>query len=456
MTVLAVFFYFRSKHLLGMYMDSSKREDETAGFLKLFSKTLKSIDEVEESMNAIAKYAADLVGSNSLCIFIEEKGFLKACGIYGAFPPMHKSQDYILTKPRYILESLRREKIRIGDGIIGETALKRVPLFVPDASSDQRFSAIDSNVPIESFMAVPLILDGKLFGVICAVNDRIDGKLFSHEQFNSFKAMSDRVIFAYSIVNSYSDLSKQQRISQEIEFAKQLQASLLPKDFPENDKFVIKAFNRAAKEVGGDFYDFVQMDGDRLLVVVGDACGKGIPACMLMAMTRSFIRADLGRFQTINTLMKDLNTALYKDTGDERFVTVACVLIDIKNNTVEYARAGHTEFLIHVPEHKVRMLYPDGVASGLMPSDIAGEYDSISFILQKGMTLLMFTDGITEALNEKDEEFGIDRLIEVFNEACSKSLSPEEINDMILRSVDLFTEGRQQVDDQTLVVIRNN
>ncbi len=451
-----IYLHFRMGFLSKKYDEVLHKNTEIGNFLKIFSKNLKTVEEIEDSMNLTARYVSDLVGASSLCIFIEENGFLKACGISGAFPPMHKSPEFVLTKPRYILESLRREKIKIGDGIIGETALKREPILLENASEDPRIIAVDSVVAIDTFMSAPLVTEGKLIGVICAVNNRKDGEPFSLEQFNTFKFIADQVVLGYNIVNVYSNLSKQQRISQELEFAKQLQASLLPAKFPEDENYIIHAFNRSAKEVGGDFYDFVEIDKNRLLVVVADACGKGIPACMLMAMTRSFIRANVEKFGTLRFLMQDLNNALFRDTGDERFVTVACCLIDRRNDTVEYVRAGHTELLVHVPDHSVRRIYPNGVASGLMPSEIAGEYDSISFTFVPGMYLLFFTDGITEAINEKEQEFGIDKLCEAFGESCDGNLMPHEIIDKILSKVDEFAPDEQQFDDQTLVVIKRN
>ena len=426
-------------------------------FFNIFSKNLKTVEEIDDSMNNTAKYVSEFVGAVSVCIFVlEDNRFLKAAGIYGAFPPLHKSPEYILTKPRYILESLRREKILVGEGIIGKIAESREPLFIQKGSKDPRILAIDSIVQIESFMAVPMLRENKVAGVVCAVNNRRDGEPFSPEQFSSFKLMADQVGLAYGFISVYANLSRQQRINQEIEFTKQLQAAMLPKGFPEKSTLSVQAFYRSAKEVGGDFYDFVEIDNNRMLIVIGDACGKGIPACLLMAITTSFIRANAQRFATLNELMIELNDNLFRDTSEEKFVTVACCLIDYSQNIVEYARAGHTELLVKSREHKTRTVFPEGAALGLMPSNLAGGFDTLSFIFQPGMTLLLFTDGITESVNEADKEFGIERLVEVFNNACTEELPSHEIIERILRNVDDFTESKQQADDQTLLVIKHS
>ena len=459
-TAVGCIFYLRYMNFIlrRTLDDTLHKKAEIGNFLSIFSKNLKSVEEIEDSMNMTARYVADLVGASSLCIFtLEEDGFLKAAGIAGAFPPLHKSTEYILTKPRFILESLRREKIKIGDGIIGEIAQSRESLLIEDASTDSRIVATGSVIPIETLMAVPMVKEGKLIGVVCAVNSREDGKCFTPEQFSTLKFMAVQVELAYNIVQVYSTLSQQQRISQELEFAKQLQSSLLPKEFPEWGPFAVHAFSKSAKEVSGDFYDFVEIDKDRLLVVIGDACGKGIPACLLMFMARSFIRANIERFTTLPDMMKELNNNLYRDTSAERFITIACCVLNKKDNTVEYARAGHTELLICVPshKHKLRKFYTQGTALGLMPGDMVEEFDSISFAFFKDMSILLFTDGINEALNKKDEEFGIERLKDNFMASCEGRSSPQETIEKVLRSVDMFVEETPQSDDQTLVVIKH-
>ena len=120
-----------------------------------------------------------------------------------------------------------------------------------------------------------------------------------------------------------------------------MQRSLLPKTFPVWGNFSVQAFTRASKEVSGDFYDFVQIDDDRLLVVIGDACGKGIPACMIMFMTRSFIRSNIDRFTSLKDLLLELNENLYRDT--EMSVILPGVLsAEQAGHDAGYARGGHT------------------------------------------------------------------------------------------------------------------
>ena len=444
-----------TNHLLRAKLnDALHKKTEISNFLSLFAQNLRSVEEIDNSMNMTARYVADLIEAQSICIFELDNGFLRAVGISGAFPPLHKSSEYVLTKPRYILESLRRDRIKVGDGLIGEIAANREMLCLEDASKDSRIAGRDTVVPIHTLMAVPLIQEGNVTGVICAVNNRRNERPFSAEQFSRFKFIASQVVLAQNIVQVYSSLSEQQRINQELEFARQLQASLLPERFPPWDQFVVHSFTRSSKEVNGDFYDFVEIDDDRLLIVVGDACGKGVPACMIMAMARSFIRSHISHFTTLEALLCDLNANLYRDTAEGRFITLACCLLDRREGSVEYARAGHTELIIHVRKH-IRSMYPEGAALGLLPSDISS-FETVSFEFTPDMSLLLFTDGIIEATNSKMEEFGTERLRQRFNECCGQYEHPEEVVQKILESVDEYTEGQQQADDQTMVLLRHS
>ena len=408
-------------------------------------------------MNVTARYVGDLVEAQSICVFALEGDSLRAIGVFGAFPPLsnRRAADYILTKPKYVLETLKRDRFKLGEGFIGEVAQNREDVYLTDPSTDPRIADLaNSVVPIHTLMAVPLVNEGKVTGVICAVNSKRMDTPFTTEQFGRFKFIASQVVLAQNIIQVYSNLSEQQRINQELSFARNLQLSMMPKKFPMWGRFVIHAFTRASKEVSGDFYDFVQIDDNRLLVVIGDACGKGIPACMIMAMTRSFIRSNINHFVSLKELLRELNNNLYRDTVDERYITLGCCLINKKESTVEYARAGHTPLLLYLREH-IRSINPEGSGLGLLPSDLA-DFDTLCTEITPHTTMLMFTDGINETTNEQDEFYGIPRLTEIYKQSCARGDSLEDTIKTIMGSVDKFSEvHKEQEDDQTMVLIKH-
>ena len=175
---------------------------------------------------------------------------------------------------------------------------------------------------------------------------------------------------------------------------------------------------------------------------------------MIMSMTRSFIRSNIGHFTSLKDLLRELNENLYRDTVDERYITLGCCLINKKESTVEYARAGHTPLLLYLREH-TRSINPDGAALGLLPGELS-EFDTICTEITTQTTMLMFTDGINETTNEQDEFYGIPRLTEIYKESCARGDSLEGTIDTIMKSVDKFSEvHKEQEDDQTMVLIKH-
>ena len=297
---------------------------------------------------------------------------------------------------------------------------------------------------------MPMLRNQRLTGVICAVNSRV-GVSFSEEQYEQMRFISTQVVVTQELFRVYAEVSRQQRIHQELEFARQLQSSLLPESVPAWDQFAVHAFTRSAKEVNGDFYDFVEIDDNRLLIVMGDACGKGVPACMLTSMTRSFIRSIADHFADLPSFLQEVNKNLYRDSDAERFVTLACCLLDRRHSIIEYARSGHTDLLSFVRGH-IRRLSPDGTALGILPNEFA-TFDSVCFEFQTGMSLLLFSDGISEALNADGEEYGTERLQEVFKQSRLDNDTPQKTLNRILKSVGDFSV--EQIDDQTMILIQH-
>jgi len=448
-------FYYRKRHvsITNKLEDSYHRNRQMNDFMKFFSDTLSSTDKLDEVYSSIAKRIADITDAKGICIYeLQEDNFLIPVGYTESFPPLQRSSKFILSKPRYATDSLKYEKIRLGEGIIGETAQNKSGILLHDAYNDSRLKAANTIMPIHTLMVNPMKIGEEVTGVICAINNK-SNKPFSINQFDFLESMTKLIVLIHNILKVYKNLATQQRFAQELEFTRLLQKSLLPREFPEWKPFVIHAFTRSAKEVGGDFYDFVEIDNDRLLVVIGDASGKGVPACMVMAMARSFLRANIERFTTLSSLMEELNKNLYRDTNEGRFITLSCCLLDKKENTVEFARAGHTELLLYSNKNYLRQFSPHGTALGLLPKEFAGSYDTFAFTFKQDFSIMLFSDGITESMNSLGEEFGIDKLTDIFLESSKRKNTPNKCTNKVFRTVDEFTEGEGQSDDQTLIII---
>ncbi|MBR4076363.1 MAG: GAF domain-containing protein, partial [Lentisphaeria bacterium] len=205
---------------------------EIANFLNLFSRNIQKMDNAENWMNVTARYVADLVEAQSVCIFVldPETNRLKASGIVGAFPSLCPVAATDGGKPKYTLEAIRREMITVGDekNIAGMVAATMNPVFI-DVPNDPRIAGLEAVDPITTLMAVPMIYEGKCTGVICAVeNRRSPDNPFETDQFNRMKFIAGQIVLAQNILAAYSNLGKQQRLNQELDFARSLQSRFCP------------------------------------------------------------------------------------------------------------------------------------------------------------------------------------------------------------------------------------
>ncbi|MGE4564872.1 MAG: SpoIIE family protein phosphatase [Victivallaceae bacterium] len=404
------------------------------------------------AMHVAARYLAEQCFADSAAIYELVDDRLIAVGMHGPYPLIHSGNRILLSRKDQLFDTLRRERITLGNGFIGEIARASYPELIPNGSMDPRFDEYPDTNVCGSVMAMGLSSNGTVVGACCVFGNRLhSGVAFNDEQFANFQLLAPQMAMALDLVHSYGEISRRERIDQELEFARQLQFSLLPAAFPDWDQFAVTAFTRSAKEVNGDFYDFVQIDENRLMVVLGDAAGKGVPACMLSAMTRSMIRALASNFVTLEDFLRELNSKMLRDTDADRFITLGCCLLDRKNSILEFGRAGHTELVTFVRDH-IRTIMPQGSALGMMPDDLA-EFDTFSTAFEPGMALLLFSDGLTEAIDADGKEFGLPRLEELFRQGCRSGESARGIINLILEEVGSYEA--EQSDDQTIVLIQH-
>ncbi len=453
LTFLLRVYHTRMEEVKARLRNSVRQRKEVMDFLSIFTTSLSTAGDSERAMELVAHYLGDVLDAESLCIFqlVEDKDVrsLHASAVAGMFPPLRRSANMLQAKtPSGQGEPLRREKIPVGEGVIGRVAELQRSLLVDDAE----LLPDDQKLPrdVRTLIAVPMFVENRLTGVVAAVNCKQPGRNFTANDLRTLENLSYQAAMASHLVNIYGERTRQQRIVQELDLARQIQASLLPDDIPSLGDYRIHAFSRSANEVGGDFYDFIEMDEYRTMILVADASGKGVPASMLMAMCQSFAKAEAERFTMMEQFLASLNRHLYRDSDRSHFVTLAILLIDRQNHVCEYARAGHTELLTRMPDGSTRIIKPKGPALGLLPEEFEPRFDTLSFAFEPGTSILLFSDGITEALNEAGEEYGLDRLYKIWN---GNDLPPEQMGALILDEIKEFTGEEPQADDQTLLLV---
>jgi serine phosphatase RsbU (regulator of sigma subunit) len=242
---------------------------------------------------------------------------------------------------------------------------------------------------------------------------------------------------------------KLQQMEEDLRIARNIQLSLLPKETPSLPDVDIVGFSLPAREVGGDYYDFINIDQDRFGIVIADVSGKGMPAALLMANLQATLRGQALTNHAPSECVAKSNSLLCRSVEKGKFVTLFYGILNTKEKSFTYTNAGHCYPLIFNPKSQVKKLEKSGLILGMLDNY---PYQEERIILEPGELILLFTDGITEAFNQKNEQFEEERLIKVVQE--SFHLNTKEISQEILNRVIAFQEDVPQSDDLTLVVVK--
>jgi serine phosphatase RsbU (regulator of sigma subunit) len=248
---------------------------------------------------------------------------------------------------------------------------------------------------------------------------------------------------------------KQQRFEKELEVARDIQLSLIPKNIAEIQGYEINAFYKSAKEVGGDYYDVIPLNREKFGIVMGDVSGKGVPAALIMTMARSTLHSEAREAydKPSSDTLKKLNSILAVDIREGMFVTIFYGILDIKRNIINISSAGHNDTLVYRKSSGDVLPYnPKGFPLGTDPGP---RFDKVikneDVLLEPGDKMIIFTDGITEAMNTVNEEFGDARLIDAIKKNGGKT--GKEVLDAVIGRVDEFVNGAAQSDDIAVVVL---
>jgi serine phosphatase RsbU (regulator of sigma subunit) len=246
------------------------------------------------------------------------------------------------------------------------------------------------------------------------------------------------------------EISERERIEQELQVARRIQHALLPKEVPKLEGWEISPFYRPAREVGGDFYDFLELPNENLGLVVGDATGKGVPAALVMSSARSMLRAVAQASDSPGDVLRRANDPLVVDIPSNMFVTCFYAILDPRSGRLVYANAGHDMPYLHRLSGEAEELRARGMPLGLMPGM---SYEEKETVLDAGEAALFYSDGLVEAHDPRGEMFGFPRL----KALVAKHSEEGSLGDLLLEELySLVGEGWQQEDDITLLTLRRS
>lgn len=321
-------------------------------------------------------------------------------------------------------------------------------LLINDLKSDSRFNySIDNSIPIDTLLSVPLQLKGNMIGLITVFNKRSPEGFSANDQrlLSIIAAQSAQVIENARLIQKEQALLK---IQEELRMVKDIQMNLLPKKIPVIDRYDIFAINESASEVGGDYYDFIKLSDSKIAFCLGDITGKGMPAAMLMANLQATLRSQAAIQKSIKDILRNCNIFLFHSTDSNKFATLFYAELDASQNLLTYCNAGHDSPLV-VNKDKVTPLEKGGLLLGCFE---LAEYEQESKEIALNEIIMIYSDGVTEAMNENEEEFGEDRLKLIIT--SNLNLSSKQLAEKIIGEVKNHSLKVPQSDDISLMIIK--
>jgi len=272
-------------------------------------------------------------------------------------------------------------------------------------------------------------------------------------QFASFLANQAAIALENALI--YEDLKEQERIKHEFEIARKMQEKLLPGEMPQIPGMQIDGICLPAQELGGDYFDFFMIDNNHLGIAIADVCGKGVSASFLMAEIKGMMMQLTKSYRSPKSLLIELNEMLYRSIDRNSFVTMIYAVLNISEKTVTFARAGHNPALKCSPDGSADLLTPKGIGLGIDGGPLFEKnLKELTITLSDNDIFLMYTDGIVEAMNSKNEMFGEDLLLTTLVDEKQKNVSA--IRETILAKLKAFLNKKAPQDDITMIILKNS
>ncbi|MBE2279008.1 MAG: PP2C family protein-serine/threonine phosphatase [Ignavibacteriaceae bacterium] len=350
---------------------------------------------------------------------------------------------YFEDKKTKVLEStVPKNKIK---DIIDNERFKNLQEFI---SSERVQSEYPELLALKFDIVIPMKIGRETNGLIL-LGKRINNLLYEVTDIEFINSVGSLAIISLENRRLFNEALEKQKMEEELELAKDIQRNLLPKTIPQFTGFSIAGTSVSSKQVGGDYFDIIKKDENSFFVAIADVSGKGVPASLLMANLQAFLKSICTQDIPIEKATGTINDLVSENTTDGKFITFFWGVFDTVAKTFSYVNAGHNPPLL-IRDGKIIYLDKGGMILGVMKTIFPYETETIA--MQEGDLLVLFTDGVTEAKNTADEEYGDETLEELVMK--HKDKSSEEILDEIKNAVHNFTSGALQSDDITIIVVK--
>ncbi len=443
------------KQILGKFREMEGEEERMFTFLHDLGLAIGMEPTDGALSRMIVEGVLKVVGAKGGAIYYvaNEPGMLSPAYVSDGCPPLVAVPEDVLKRaesdPRALESHLRLARVGMEEGVIGYGFSVAEAVYIQDLRRHGGDSGFSEGVAV---MVSPLRYAGKDIGVLAIAKRHEDGK-FSKNDFAVFRSVAEQSSFAIGNARAHRDANEKKEIEGELRNAREVQRVLLPQSDPVVAGFRVNGTNLPAKIISGDYYDYIELLDGKLGVVIADVSGKGVPAGLLMAMCRSLLRAVSLTNASPSAVLAAVNGYLYPDIREDMFISMIYGVLDPADGSFTFARAGHDPAMIFRKNTgEVQLSRPKGMALGI---DGGSVFERVTkderIVLESGDCVLLFTDGVKEAINASDEEFGLERLAEAFREAAP--LGAEAVVKRVQEDVKSFAGDGPQMDDVTIVAI---
>ena len=342
------------------------------------------------------------------------------------------------------------EEVRVSRTVMDEVMKNGKSVLTSDAQQDPRYaSQTMALLGIRSVLAVPLsVSQSEIFGMVYA-DSPTTTSTFSEEHLNILTTLASVASIRVENARLLEERMERERMERELELATEIQQTFQPSAPPIIEGYEFQGISFPCYEIGGDYYDFIPQKEGKMLVALGDVSGKGTAAALLMSSLHASIHAQVVANISLKKMVEAINLYLAENTPSNRFITLFIAELDPASGMVNYVNAGHNPPLVGRADGEVEQLQSGGFPLGILPQ---AEFEVGQTQLGAGESLVIYSDGVTEANNLDEDEFGIERLIEVVGTNIEASAS--SMRDKVESSLSAFTKTAPANDDITLVIVK--
>lgn len=410
---------------------------ELLGLISKVGVALLSASGLDETLNQVASLVFEAVPAERCVIMLrddENEGAMKI-----KVARIRGKQDVI-------------EEVRVSRTVMDEVLKNGKSVLTADAQHDPRFASQTIALSgIRSVLAVPLSVDERnIFGLIYADSPTYEAT-FSEEHLNILTTLASVASIRVENATLLEERLERERMERELELATEIQQRFQPAGPPDLAGYEFQGISFSCYEIGGDYYDFIERHDGRMLIALGDVSGKGTAAALLMSSLHAAIHAQVSAKSSLEETVSSVNRYLAENTPANRFVTLFIAELDPATGVLKYINAGHNPPLIGRMDGTIEQLSSGGFPLGIIPN---ADFELGQLFLNPNESLVIYSDGVSEANNLAGDEFGLDRLADVIKKNLRASAAG--LRDKVESALSLFTQTAPANDDITLVIVKRN